>query len=201
LNKIICVAGKMAAGKNTACKLLEKRGWVSIDADLLGQKAAAENEEKIIAAFAPYAKAKAIDITGTDGHLNRRALGTLLFSDKKLLAEHESIVYPAIEKAVRTVIEQNKSKNIVINAAVLYKIPDLMRMCSLIIFIDAPPVLRLFRARRRDKMKFAFILRRFIAQKDMLLSYKMTGIPLLRINNLSSVKKLEQKIFRSNVEF
>jgi len=201
LNKIICVAGKMAAGKNTACKLLEKRGWVSIDADLLGHKAAAENEEKIIAAFAPYAKAKAIDITGTDGHLNRRALGTLLFSDKKLLAEHESIVYPAIEKAVRTVIEQNKSKNIVINAAVLYKIPDLMRMCSLIIFIDAPPVLRLFRARRRDKMKFAFILRRFIAQKDMLLSYKMTGIPLLRINNLSSVKKLEQKIFRSNVEF
>ncbi len=201
MNKIICVAGKMAAGKNTACKLLEKRGWVSIDADLLGHKAAAENEEKIIAAFAPYAKAKGIDITGTDGHLNRRALGTLLFSDKKLLAEHESIVYPAIEKAVRAVIEQNKSKNIVINAAVLYKIPGLMRLCSLIIFIDAPLILRLFRARRRDKMKFAFILRRFIAQKDMLLSYNMTGIPLLRINNSSSVKKLEQKIFRSSVEF
>ena len=194
MNKIICVAGKMAAGKNTACKLLEKRGWVSIDADLLGHKAAAENEEKIIAAFAPYAKAKAIDITGTDGHLNRRALGTLLFSDKKLLAEHESIVYPAIEKAVRTVIEQNKSKNIVINAAVLYKIPGLMRMCSLIIFIDAPPVLRLFRARRRDKMKFALIMRRFIAQKNMLSSYKLTGVPILRINNSSSVKKLEEKI-------
>ena len=194
MNKIICVAGKMAAGKNTACKLLEKRGWVSIDADLLGHKAAAENEEKIIAAFAPYAKAKGIDITGTDGHLNRRALGTLLFSDKKLLAEHESIVYPAIEKAVRAVIEQNKSKNIVINAAVLYKIPGLMRMCSLIIFIDAPPVLRLFRARRRDKMKFALIMRRFIAQKNMLSSYKLTGVPILRINNSSSVKKLEEKI-------
>ena len=118
MSKIICVAGKMAAGKNTACRLLEKRGWLCIDADLLGHKAAAENEDKIIAAFAPYAKAKAIDITGTDGHLNRRALGTLLFSDKKLLAEHESIVYPAIEKAVRAVIEQNKSKNIVINADV-----------------------------------------------------------------------------------
>ena len=190
----MCVAGKMAAGKNTACKLLEKRGWVSIDADLLGHKAAAENEEKIIAAFAPYAKAKAIDITGTDGHLNRRALGTLLFSDKKLLAEHESIVYPAIEKAVRTVIEQNKSKNIVINAAVLYKIPGLMRMCSLIIFIDAPPVLRLLRAGSRDKMKFALIMRRFIAQKNMLSSYKLTGVPILRINNSSSVKKLEEKI-------
>ncbi|MFC2330632.1 MAG: dephospho-CoA kinase [Treponema sp.] len=194
MNKIICVAGKMAAGKNTACKLLEKRGWVSIDADLLGHKAAAENEEKIIAAFAPYAKAKGIDITGTDGHLNRRALGTLLFSDKKLLAEHESIVYPAIEKAVRTVIEQNKSKNIVINAAVLYKIPGLMRLCSLIIFIDAPLILRLLRAGSRDKMKFALIMRRFIAQKNMLSSYKLTGVPILRINNSSSVKKLEEKI-------
>lgn len=194
MNKIICVAGKMAAGKNTACKLLEKRGWVSIDADLLGHKAAAENEEKIIAAFAPYAKAKGIDITGTDGHLNRRALGTLLFSDKKLLAEHESIVYPAIEKAMRTIIEQNPNKNIVINAAVLYKIPDLMRMCSLIIFIDAPLLLRLLRARRRDKMKFALIMRRFIAQKNMLSSYKLTGVPILRINNSSSVKKLEEKI-------
>lgn len=194
MNKIICVAGKMAAGKNTACKLLEKRGWVSIDADLLGHKAAAENEEKIIAAFAPYAKAKGIDITGTDGHLNRRALGTLLFSDKKLLAEHESIVYPAIEKAVRAVIEQNKSKNIVINAAVLYKIPGLMRLCSLIIFIDAPLILRLLRAGSRDKMKFALIMRRFIAQKNMLSSYKLTGVPILRINNSSSVKKLEEKI-------
>ena len=194
MNKIICVAGKMATGKNTACKLLEKRGWVSIDADLLGHKAAAENEEKIIAAFAPYAKAKGIDITGTDGHLNRRALGTLLFSDKKLLAEHESIVYPAIEKAVRAVIEQNKSKNIVINAAVLYKIPGLMRLCSLIIFIDAPLILRLLRAGSRDKMKFALIMRRFIAQKNMLSSYKLTGVPILRINNSSSVKKLEEKI-------
>ena len=194
MNKIICVAGKMAAGKNTACKLLEKRGWVSIDADLLGHKAAAENEEKIIAAFAPYAKAKGIDITGTDGHLNRRALGTLLFSDKKLLAEHESIVYPAIEKAVRAVIKQNKSKNIVINAAVLYKIPGLMRLCSLIIFIDAPLILRLLRAGSRDKMKFALIMRRFIAQKNMLSSYKLTGVPILRINNSSSVKKLEEKI-------
>ena len=194
MNKIICVAGKMAAGKNTACRLLEKRGWLCIDADLLGHKAAAENEEKIIAAFAPYAKAKGIDITGTDGHLNRRALGTLLFSDKKLLAEHESIVYPAIEKAVRAVIEQNKSKNIVINAAVLYKIPGLMRLCSLIIFIDAPLILRLLRAGSRDKMKFALIMRRFIAQKNMLSSYKLTGVPILRINNLSSVKKLEEKI-------
>lgn len=194
MSKIICVAGKMAAGKNTACKLLEKRGWVSIDADLLGHKAAAENEEKIIAAFAPYAKAKGIDITGTDGHLNRRALGTLLFSDKKLLAEHESIVYPAIEKAMRTIIEQNPNKNIVINAAVLYKIPGLMRLCSLIIFIDAPLILRLLRAGSRDKMKFALIMRRFIAQKNMLSSYKLTGVPILRINNSSSVKKLEEKI-------
>lgn len=201
MSKIICVAGKMAAGKNTACRLLEKRGWLCIDADLLGHKAAAENEDKIIAAFAPYAKAVGLSIVDTGGNLNRRALGALLFSDKKLLCIHESIVYPAIEKAMRTIIEQNPNKNIVINAAVLYKIPDLMRMCSLIIFIDAPLLLRLLRARRRDKMKFVFILRRFIAQKDMLLSYKMTGIPLLRINNSSSVKKLEQKIFRSNVEF
>lgn len=194
MNKIICVAGKMAAGKNTACKLLEKRGWLCIDADLLGHKAAAENEDKIIAAFAPYAKAVGLSIVDTGGYLNRRALGTLLFSDKKLLAEHESIVYPAIEKAVRAVIEQNKSKNIVINAAVLYKIPGLMRLCSLIIFIDAPLILRLLRAGSRDKMKFALIMRRFIAQKNMLSSYKLTGVPILRINNSSSVKKLEEKI-------
>lgn len=194
MNKIICVAGKMAAGKNTACKLLEKRGWVSIDADLLGHKAAAENEDKIIAAFAPYAKAVGLSIVDTGGHLNRRALGALLFSDKKLLSIHESIVYPSIEKAMRTIIEQNPNKNIVINAAVLYKIPDLMRMCSLIIFIDAPLILRLLRAGSRDKMKFALIMRRFIAQKNMLSSYKLTGVPILRINNSSSVKKLEEKI-------
>ena len=199
MSEVICVAGPMAAGKNAACALLENRGWLCIDADKVGHAAAAAKEAEIIETFTPFAAARGIKLTGDDGHLIRRALGTLLFSDKTLLAIHENIVYPAIESAVRSIIDGADGKNVVINAAVLYKVPPLMQLCRRIIFIDAPLYLRLRRARRRDALRFALILQRFIAQKNMLSSYRKTGIPLTRIQNSSTLQKLEQKLIKAGL--
>lgn len=189
----------MAAGKNAACTLLEKRGWLCLDADELAHEVAAAKEAEIIETFTPFAAARGITLTGSDGRLIRRALGELVFSDSAMLSAHENIMYPAIEAEIRARISRSNGANIVINAAVLYKVPPLMRLCTRIIFVDAPLWLRLRRARRRDNMRFRLILQRFIAQKDMLLSYRKTGIPLTRIQNKSTLKKLEEKLIAAGL--
>ena len=72
---IICITGPMAAGKNAAAKLLEKRGWFCIDADALVHEAIESEADKIIRTFSQDAKKRGIDIVRQDGSIDRRSLG------------------------------------------------------------------------------------------------------------------------------
>ena len=70
-----------------------------------------------------------------------------------------------------------------INATVLYKTPELMNLCGGIIFVTAPLLIRLFRARKRDGLPFHQILRRFYAQRMLLKEYRKTGRKIITIRN------------------
>ena len=157
----------MAAGKNAAAKLLEKRGWLCIDADALVHETIESEADKIIRTFSQDAQKRGIDIVRQDGSVDRRSLGKLVFSDASLLAKQEAIVYPAIEKCAMQKIDSSEAKNIALNAAVLYKTPTLMRMCRAILYVDAPFLVRLLRAKKRDGDAVRAICKRFHAQRGL----------------------------------
>ena len=159
----------MAAGKNAAAKLLEKRGWLCIDADALVHEAIESEADKIIRTFSQDAQKRGIDIVRQDGSVDRRSLGKLVFSDASLLAKQEAIVYPAIEKCAMQKIDSHEAKNIALNAAVLYKTPTLMRLCRAILYVEAPFLVRLLRAKKRDGDAVHAICKRFRAQRGCLL--------------------------------
>lgn len=173
---VIAVTGKMAAGKNYVCSQLAKEGWAVIDADLVVHDAIYLAKDIILKKFEPYALEHNIKIKAEDGSIDRRALGQLLFSMPSLLKVQESIVYPIITKNIEDFIEQHEKA--IINATVLYKTPDLMNKCSKIIFVTAPFLTRLKRARKRDNMPVKEILKRFYRQRDLLKEYQKTGIPI-----------------------
>ena len=178
---IIAVTGPMAAGKNYICSLLEKEGWTSVDADLLVHEAINQSTNEILEAFSEPAEKEGINLKNADGTINRRELGRLVFTHKELLSRQESIVYPKIIKMINDFIEENEKT--LINATVLFKTPELMQHCQKILFVTAPLLTRLRRARRRDNLSYRQILRRFKAQRNLLKEYKKTGIPLLIIKN------------------
>lgn len=179
----LCVTGQMAAGKNYICSLLEDEGCVSIDLDKTVHQAIELCTGQIICAFEKEAEAKGIKLTNSDGTLNRRALGQLIFPEPELLARQESIVYPKTVELVKNFIAENKGKSIILNATVLYKTPELMELCDAVYFVRANFFKRLFRARRRDHLPFCQILRRFSTQKDLLKKYQQTGKQVFIINN------------------
>ena len=196
--KIICLTGKMAAGKNAVADILERRGGLAcVDFDSLVHKAIEEKTAQIIAAFSAEAEEKNIVLSKPDGTLNRRALGKLIFGNAELVARQESIVYPAVTQMAKEFVTSNADKNIVFNATVLYKIPELMQMCSAIIFVDSPLIIRLLRAKKRDNIPTRLILKRFAAQKKLFKFYKATGIPVYKIINSSSLNSLEKKVLQS----
>ena len=179
--KIIAVVGPMAAGKNYICSKLKEEGWAAVDADLLVHDAIELVKDKILKTFIPYAESQNIKLTQPDGSIDRKALGSLLFSFPELLAIQESIVYPIITKQIENFIDGHDKT--IINATVLYKTPELLARCEKIIFVTAPLLTRLRRARRRDHLPLTQILRRFHAQRNLLKEYRKTKIPLEIINN------------------
>ena len=197
---ILCVTGPMAAGKNAAASILEQMGYACIDADLAGHKAVENASGKIFARFAEEAKKKGLSLRNEDGSVNRRALGEVVFSSPQLLQAHEAIVYPETERIIREFIEEKqKDSSIpggVINAAVLYKLPDILRQVQFVLYVDAPVIMRYFRARKRDRLSPKKILERFARQKNLFAKYQNSNADIQRVWNTGSRQRLEKKILK-----
>ena len=108
---VICVAGPIAAGKNYVCSILEERGFFCVDADLVIHQVIKEKEEEIFLQFKEEAAAAGLELKQSDGSLDRRALGELLFKNPNLLAKQESLVYPAFERRIQEMIDENKESS------------------------------------------------------------------------------------------
>jgi len=169
---VIAVTGQMAAGKNYVCSQLETLGWKAIDCDLLVHKAINQATPQIIEAFGEIAEQKNIRLLNDDNTINRRELGKLVFANPDLLKTQEGIVYPIITDMVLDFCNQNPHS--IINATVLFKTPELLNKCDYVIFVKAPLLKRLKRARKRDKMPYRQILNRFKSQKNLEKLYKNT---------------------------
>lgn len=192
----------MASGKNTVCQIFETLGWKSIDADIIVHEAVKKLTPEILAAFSEDAKKKGITLTNSDGSLNRRALGSLIFGNANLVSRQEAIVYPEVIRQIKDFCAVTESHKI-INATLLYKTPELLKICDAIVFVTAPFLSRLSRAKKRDNIPLTAILARFKSQKNLLYEYKKAAetfstenhkIAFHTIHNSSGLKKLEKAV-------
>ena len=183
----------MAAGKNLASQILEEKGFVSSDADVLGHEAVEESTEKIVEAFGTLAAERGVRLLDGDGKIIRRNLGALIFSDPALVKKQEDIVYPAIEKKIEDFLSINMGRDVVLNATLLYKLP-IIKSVDAVLFVDSPSIIRFFRARKRDGMKTKQILDRFRAQKNLFAKYHDSGADTVRVWNIGTKHGLEKKI-------
>lgn len=86
------LTGGIGSGKSTAAALLSERGAVVIDADLLAREAVAPGSD----GFAEVAAAFGTTVLGSEGSLDRAALGQLVFADPSARSRLEDIVHPRV---------------------------------------------------------------------------------------------------------
>lgn len=179
--KKIAVVGKMASGKNFICSKLEEFGFKSIDADILVHKAIENSSAQIIETFTPFAKQENINLLNPDGTIARRELGKLLFKFPNLMEKQEQIVYPIVKNMMKEFISSNEKS--IINATVLYKIPEFISECDVVFYIKASFFKRFIRAKKRDNLSCKQIFRRFYAQRNLFKKYKQICKNLAIIKN------------------
>uniref|UniRef100_A0A0K0EDK8 CTP_transf_like domain-containing protein n=1 Tax=Strongyloides stercoralis TaxID=6248 RepID=A0A0K0EDK8_STRER len=111
---IIGVTGGIASGKSTIAKYLITKNIEVIDCDKLAHILYDESEDlrkDIVNEFGESV---------SDGNkINRKVLGSIVFSDKNKLKRLNEIVWPKIAKKAQEIIKNSKSPIIAIDAAVL----------------------------------------------------------------------------------
>ncbi|MDR2160258.1 MAG: dephospho-CoA kinase [Treponema sp.] len=172
--KIIGLTGPCCAGKNHVARLLERRGLSVLDLDQLGHRAIDEERQAILDRFGP----SVLDGKGT---VDRRRLGERVFGRPEELRALEAIVHPAVDRMAGEWMGSRKGPW-VLNAAVLHKSSYFGRLDCLIL-VEAPLLTRLLRARKRDRLSWISLIKRFASQRNFASQYLLLNADIYKVEN------------------
>jgi dephospho-CoA kinase len=97
----IALTGSIATGKSSTVKLLEDAGFHIIDADQIAHQILDEEHQSIADLFG--------ETLVSEGKVDRKALGAIVFSDSNKRKALESLLHPLIYKEIeRLSVEQDK---------------------------------------------------------------------------------------------
>ena len=174
---IVGLTGKSCAGKDTIARMLPVEKFLVIDEDALGHQALESNHEKLREAFGN-------GIFSSDGRVDRKVLGPMVFSDPAKLEALNAITHPWMHDETLRIARGAEEKGLipVINAALLESM-GFVEDCDLIILAVAPYEVREARAMKRDGMTKEKFRDRAASQKDIGLSLFSSGRRVITIVN------------------
>jgi len=184
---VIGLTGRYCSGKGTAARVFASTGFSVVDADELSHDVMVAKTEEVIAAFGPT-------VRGNDGAVDRRALGRIVFIEPQARSRLEAILYPAITERIKDFIA-GANNDVVINAPLLQR-AGLERICTAVVFVRAPVLLRMARAMRRDALSLRDAWVRVNAQKDVRPQSIGPGVDTYSVPNWGSVRSLERRVAR-----
>lgn len=128
--KIIGITGGVGAGKSAILEhLKEQYGAYVIQADQVGHLVMEPGQEAYEAIVEAFAKGKSGECTAAskqilrmDGTIDRKILGSIVFSDKEKLEQLNAIVHPAVKEWIRREIAWKQKEGcrlLIVEAALL----------------------------------------------------------------------------------
>ena len=138
------ITGNIGSGKSMVCRIFETLKIPVYYSDIMAKKLIDSNHE-IMSAY------KRIFGNGIyiEGELDRKRVAELIFKNKELLSEIESIVHPAVFKDFERWSEEQKSPIVLHESAILFECGgnDFM---DKVIFVSASESIRIERVMKRD---------------------------------------------------
>ena len=155
-NKVIKIGitGGIGSGKSVVSRVLKIMGYPIYDSDSWAKNLMNNNNDIRNSLTLRFGKD-----TYTDTGLNRQFLAQQIFCNKENLAYVNSIVHPAVGKHFLQWSEQQHSKLVFIESAILFS-SGFDKIVDKVIFVDAPQDMRLKRAMVRDNSNSEAVMAR-----------------------------------------
>ncbi|HUX52642.1 MAG TPA: dephospho-CoA kinase [Spirochaetia bacterium] len=198
---VLGITGKYCAGKSTVAAIVEARGFFQIEVDQLGHVALERRKEQVTGRFGR----SVLEGGGRDlaAAIDRRALGAIVFNDEAARRDLEAIVHPQMVLMVEELIAAHPDRDIIINAAILYRM-KLDRLCDALLWVDAPTLIRVYRAIRRDHLSLRQVMNRFRSQTDMNgrpAQFSSRNVDTKRVMNTCGLNRLTRDVERILISY
>ena len=145
------LTGSIAVGKSFVCDVLRELGCHVLDADLTAREVVAKGTEGL----AEIVRRFGTSVLLTNGELDRKRLGDIVFADKKKRELLNSIVHPRVIEAqdawIQNLEPQDPDGIAVVDAALMIESDGYSRFDKLIV-VWCEPALQLERLMLRDNL-------------------------------------------------
>ena len=153
---IIGITGGTGCGKTTLLKVIAEKGGLILDCDSIYHELLA-TDEKLLQAIE-----NRFPGTVEEGQLQRKKLGSIVFSDKNALQDLNKITHGAIKAEVLRRLA-DKPQLAAIDAIALFE-GGLAELCDLTVAVTAPVEDRVLRLMKRDNIPEDYARSRIAAQ-------------------------------------
>ncbi len=185
---VLGLAGGIGAGKSHVALAFARLGWRVFDFDVLTREALASEEvcRTIAQWWGP-------DVLDDDGHVNRMAVGKIVFDDESQRQRLEALIHPMVWRTRAQAIEAAKNAGapgVIFDAPLLFE-AGLEVQCDAVVFVHADEATREARVKSTRGWSREELLRRETAQSPI---DEKRGKCRFFVDNSLGAKALDEQI-------
>ncbi len=187
---LVGLTGGIGSGKSTVARMLEKRGAIVFDADVLARQAVAPGTpgfEKVLERFGP-------NVLAPGGGLDREALASIVFADPAARRDLEGIVHPEVRRMFAEGCQEYRdSDRVVVFSAPLLVETGMHTAFDLLIVVSAPVATQIERLMRERAMPERAVQARIEAQLPLEAKAEVADV---LVDNEGTLEDLEAQVDR-----
>ena len=174
---VVGLTGGIATGKSTVAQMFKRCGAIVIDADQLARDVVRPGKpawREIVDVFGK-------DVLNRNGSINRRALGAIVFHNRRKLRSLERIIHPRVAREQHRLARRIAQRSP--QAVVIYEVPLLFesgahRRVDKIIVVTADRQTQIARLKQRNGLSRTEALRRIMNQMPLAQKVRRADIVL-----------------------
>ncbi len=187
---LVGLTGGIGSGKSTVAQMLEKRGAVVFDADMLARQAVAPGTagfDRVVERFGPH-------VLAPGGDIDREALSSIVFADPAARRDLEAIVHPEVVRMFAQGCEEYQGTDrVVVFSAPLLVETGMHTAFDVLIVVSAPVQAQVERLMRERGMSETAVQARIAAQLP--LEAKAEAADVI-VDNEGSLEELDGQVDR-----
>jgi dephospho-CoA kinase len=187
---LVGLTGGIGSGKSTVARMLEERGAVVFDADLLAREAVEPGTPGHTAVIERFGA----DVLAPGGELDREALASIVFADPSARRDLEQIVHPEVRRLFAEGSEAyHDTERIVVFSAPLLVESGMHTAFEILVVVSATVVTQIERLMRQRGMSEAAIRARIDAQAPL---EDKAAVADFLVDNGGTLAELESQVER-----
>ncbi len=187
---LVGLTGGIGSGKSTVARMLEERGAVVFDADLLAREAVEPGTPGHTAVIERFGA----DVLAPGGELDREALASIVFADPSARRDLEQIVHPEVRRLFADGSEAYRDTDrIVVFSAPLLVESGMHTAFEILVVVSATVATQIERLMRQRGMSEAAIRARIDAQAPL---DDKAAVADFLVDNEGTLAELESQVER-----